>query len=735
MNAQKYAGAVWPLALVLLTGIYGYWAVQRELVSSRPSVTGEYDVPDPVPPLGIRSLHSRLWQDPLSTAYDHWKALPEEERATDLTSVSDSDELTLNVRDAAHRYETQSDVANDTTPSTKTSEALAKHASEMRKFFRSLVDREDTICMPVLLPGGPYAEDKEKRMRIRYAVVTALAESGYSLKYSTRMSYAVARIHVRVLRGWQECEIIVPVKLYRNRGLPQVLVLWINESELELRPLLAMHRILNTMFSDVTKPQNLDISIIGPSSSDALASMALEIGHFQDAFFPKVIYDANKFHHGRDNEVVKDVEFESTLEQVKLAARQIVLEIRHQPEGEAKKLVEEETGFLLHEVGAIWDATELIDELAHRLKDGQSAKQRRWAKQIKRAAIQIELAEASVVIRRQLSDIKEKARSVIEGEREDGDAKMRDAAVRLVVVVDKTMKEAQQLSLKDLTGERDQGTNGRANSPASRGGSGETANGPSAEKIVDASTVIARGAEKIKRIAAKNKIDGARDIRKAADRVMLLANSLHRIAEDMRGVRRIDKSQHVTVIQRAAAEIKEQAEAADDGKMDVAVVAEQVDRIRVAQAYLLVKQAADRIARNLAAFAGETGKAKTDDAVQVIKVGSFAIIRELSGNITPHKNSNHWYATAYSGTNVRRMQGFMPLLSSLEHGGDAVKLFSPRATNEDIEFSTNNFVDLRRVIGTDRQLIKLLRDELQCRGRSEERRLGKECRCRWSPEH
>ena len=141
MNAQKYAGAVWPLALVLLTGIYGYWAVQRELVSSRPSVTGEYDVPDPVPPLGIRSLHSRLWQDPLSTAYDHWKALPEEERATDLTSVSDSDELTLNVRDAAHRYETQSDVANDTTPSTKTSEALAKHASEMRKFFRSLVDQ------------------------------------------------------------------------------------------------------------------------------------------------------------------------------------------------------------------------------------------------------------------------------------------------------------------------------------------------------------------------------------------------------------------------------------------------------------------------------------------------------------------------------------------------------------------------------------------------------------------
>ena len=102
MNAQKYAGAVWPFALVLLTGIYGYWAVQRELVSSRPPVAGEH-VPDPGPPLGIRSLHSRLWQDPLSTAYEHWKALPQEQRATDLTSVSDSEKLVIAVREAANK--------------------------------------------------------------------------------------------------------------------------------------------------------------------------------------------------------------------------------------------------------------------------------------------------------------------------------------------------------------------------------------------------------------------------------------------------------------------------------------------------------------------------------------------------------------------------------------------------------------------------------------------------------
>ena len=35
------------------------------------------------------------------------------------------------------------------------------------------------ILLPVMLPGGPYSEDQESRIRSRFAIVSALGEQGY----------------------------------------------------------------------------------------------------------------------------------------------------------------------------------------------------------------------------------------------------------------------------------------------------------------------------------------------------------------------------------------------------------------------------------------------------------------------------------------------------------------------------------------------------------------------------
>ncbi|MEX0679552.1 MAG: hypothetical protein WD063_20935 [Pirellulales bacterium] len=311
MKVENYAQLAWPGLLAILASTYVYWASQQELVSSRPSSPGKYEVPDPVPAPGVRTVHCRMWEDPISSAYQHWKALPEQ-HSRNLRTVMDWQLESLQKAAASSRDAADTSVRpsegdpaglNDwlttlqrtlTYLATLTADSSDIRAKEMREHFRDLVDKTEpfaTLCLPVFLPGSPYAEDKEKRMRIRYAVDTALSESGYHPKDSSHLDYVVPKVFVRVLRGWQQSEIVVPVKLYRHethdsgdaaQKRPQVLVFWINEPELGLRPLLAMHRILQAVFSRVNKGDKLKIAIIGPASSDALSNIAAEVKQIVD---------------------------------------------------------------------------------------------------------------------------------------------------------------------------------------------------------------------------------------------------------------------------------------------------------------------------------------------------------------------------------------------------------------------------------------------------------------------
>jgi hypothetical protein len=278
MNANRFSGIWVPGLVVLLTGTYAYWVAQRELVSSRPTISSQYDVPDPVPTPGVRTVHSRMWEDPLSTAYIDFKrvraaeagAKGETKFQTVVTTIPDGRMPAVETV-WSRWFSSLGKSKQELTPS-----RLNDSQFQMKEHFRELVDNAPTLCLPVFVPGGPYADDKEKRMRIRYSLVTALAESGYSMQYNERMSYVVAKIYVRTLRAWEQREIVIPVKLYRGPG-PQVLVVWINESEVGLRPLLTIHRILNEIYSEVNKPENLSVSIIGPASSNMLKEMAGDV--------------------------------------------------------------------------------------------------------------------------------------------------------------------------------------------------------------------------------------------------------------------------------------------------------------------------------------------------------------------------------------------------------------------------------------------------------------------------
>ena len=116
--------------------------------------------------------------------------------------------------------------------------------------------------MPVLLPGGPYEEDFEARLRIRYAVVSALDRAGYFTANSRAISTFEIPLQISGEGGSLSTSkhvLKIPFNVYKqNRTGPRadsirefggnqtplVVVWWINEQLLGTKPLRAIDEIL-----------------------------------------------------------------------------------------------------------------------------------------------------------------------------------------------------------------------------------------------------------------------------------------------------------------------------------------------------------------------------------------------------------------------------------------------------------------------------------------------------------
>jgi hypothetical protein len=96
---------------------------------------------------------------------------------------------------------------------------------EVQRIFRAIVEgftgdngqgNRRLLCMPVLLPGGPYDEDKDTRLKTRYAVLSALGVRHYKLSLGGRMSYVEIPICMehRSIGALTQTDLAVPVKLF-----------------------------------------------------------------------------------------------------------------------------------------------------------------------------------------------------------------------------------------------------------------------------------------------------------------------------------------------------------------------------------------------------------------------------------------------------------------------------------------------------------------------------------------
>lgn len=245
------------LALVTLFG--GLWLVSQRLTSDRP-------VPSPAKTsayIGDQKMEARLWEDPFkreSSAEEVTIGLPAlieqiDRRVREAARPEDSDAASVPVR-----------------------------------------------LLPVMISGGQYGEDRESRIRSRFAIVSALGRAGYApedaehlgkleMAWPTHAQTSPAKRSEGpgaeasgVLPGVAakdfEGKLDIRFEWYRFRvfGGPRpaemperVLVLWLDDGHFEADPLLR----LALFFEPLTRwsEEEVDIALIGPRRSSTLRAM------------------------------------------------------------------------------------------------------------------------------------------------------------------------------------------------------------------------------------------------------------------------------------------------------------------------------------------------------------------------------------------------------------------------------------------------------------------------------
>lgn len=160
---------------------------------------------------------------------------------------------------------------------------------KMERGFRA---DEQTLVLPVMVSGAPYAEDVEFRRRLRYAVVSALAKKRFQPADAQHIDYYRVcvtgpddkPIKTIVPYEWFDLE----PSLEGSTDLRSVLILWINEQF--LTDTIAKEKKPVKILEDMTAPflryamsgaqvcpsARLQVPIIGPHTSDALLAIANE---------------------------------------------------------------------------------------------------------------------------------------------------------------------------------------------------------------------------------------------------------------------------------------------------------------------------------------------------------------------------------------------------------------------------------------------------------------------------
>jgi uncharacterized integral membrane protein len=273
------------LALVTIAG--GLWLVSNKLTSDRPVIPAggaKGFVAD-------QNVEARLWEDPFKKVDADDSGVPPKLSK----AIGTIDTLVEQVAWRAGRGTGES------------SNPAALRATD------------GVVLLPVMLSGGQYSEDREARIRSRFAIISALGRSGYApddaehigvatIPWPTQRQLAVAMKvepgRTKLTRLWGEpgsaekgkffasefkeglSTMDVRYEWYRRRdfaagsahksGPSAVLVLWLNDAYFEDEPVLRLPLLLEPLTDPSLVPAGaspLRVKLIGPRRSSTLRAM------------------------------------------------------------------------------------------------------------------------------------------------------------------------------------------------------------------------------------------------------------------------------------------------------------------------------------------------------------------------------------------------------------------------------------------------------------------------------
>lgn len=206
-----------------------------------------------------QDVDSRLWQDPFA-AVEAASVAPETEKVT----------LVFSHKNQTLRLEA-------TRPNAKP----PSHGPEQIYFGKNVAKISDMTVIAVTLPGEPYQEAAEQRMRRRYAVLSGLANQIHTPDDEQHIGYfqptGTYGLQKRVAFEWWS----------GKSADEKVLLLWVDESSLFGHPAAKLKALLEQVIAKA-KPKKISYTVIGPNTSSLLRDMLREVNDQKQKTNPTV---------------------------------------------------------------------------------------------------------------------------------------------------------------------------------------------------------------------------------------------------------------------------------------------------------------------------------------------------------------------------------------------------------------------------------------------------------------
>jgi hypothetical protein len=142
---------------------------------------------------------------------------------------------------------------------------------------------DDVLVLGVTVPGGPYADEAERRQRSRYAVLAGLNTLGFAPDDGEHVGYVAVgceappdKCDTRLLPDFVPFEWLTRLPNHpSNAPEKKVVVLWLTEQPMAAKPIASIKTLAARLGVSADTPR-VRIRMLSPFSSDALQKLSIE---------------------------------------------------------------------------------------------------------------------------------------------------------------------------------------------------------------------------------------------------------------------------------------------------------------------------------------------------------------------------------------------------------------------------------------------------------------------------